>query len=62
MKGSMCRTLFLLATITTRTSPRTFAADVDPHAADRKQLLHLMAEVVAGINKQNIDRMLAQMD
>jgi hypothetical protein len=40
----------------------TYAADADPHAEDRKQLLHLMTEVETGINEQNIDRMLAQMD
>ena len=39
---------------------RVFAADTDPHAEDRQQLRHLMAEVVAGINDQNIDRMLTQ--
>lgn len=41
-------------------SQPTFAADADPHAADRKQLLHLMHEVESAINEQNIDRMLAQ--
>lgn len=36
------------------------AADTDPHAEDRKQLLKLMHEVEAAINEQNIDRMLTQ--
>jgi len=36
------------------------AADTDPRAEDRKQLLHLMHEVEAAINEQNIDRMLTQ--
>ncbi len=37
-------------------------ADVDAHAADRKQLLRVFDEIVSGINEQNIDRMVAQMD
>ena len=37
------------------------AAD-DPHAEDRKQLLQIFAEIEGGINDQNIDRMVAQMD
>lgn len=36
------------------------AADNDPHAADRKQLLQLMNEVESAINEQNVDRMLTQ--
>ncbi len=36
--------------------------EADPRADDRKQLLHVLAEVEAAINDQNIDRMLAQMD
>ena len=34
----------------------------DPHAQDRKQLLHIFSEIEKGINEQNIDRMVAQMD
>lgn len=37
------------------------AAD-DPRAEDRKQLLQIFAEIEGGINDQNIDRMVAQMD
>ena len=37
------------------------AAD-DPHAEDRKQLLQIFTEIEGGINDQNIDRMVAQMD
>ncbi len=37
------------------------AAD-DPRAEDRKQLLKIFAEIEGGINDQNIDRMVAQMD
>jgi hypothetical protein len=32
------------------------------HEADRKQLLKVFDEIVSGINQQNIDRMLTQMD
>ena len=39
-----------------------WAADPDPHEADRKQLLAIFAEVEGGINDQNIDRMLKTMD
>lgn len=38
------------------------AAADDPHAEDRKQLLQIFAEIEKGINEQNIDRMVAQMD
>jgi hypothetical protein len=38
------------------------SADVDAREADRKQLLRVFDEIVGGINEQNIDRMLAQMD
>ena len=34
----------------------------DPHAQDRKQLLHILSEIEEGINEQSIDRMVAQMD
>ena len=50
----------LLAVLTV--SGKIYAAQADPRAEDRKQLLYLMAEVETGINEQNIDRMLAQMD
>jgi hypothetical protein len=38
------------------------AQDADPRADDRSKLRVLLVEVVGGINDQNIDRMLAQMD
>ncbi len=39
------------------------AADgADPHAEDRKQLLQIFSEIENGINEQNIERMVAQMD
>jgi len=37
------------------------AAEADPHAADREALLKVFREIEAGINDQNIDRMVAQM-
>ena len=40
----------------------TAAEAVDPHAEDRKQLLQIFSEIENGINEQNIDRMVAQMD
>jgi ketosteroid isomerase-like protein len=38
------------------------AADADPHAADRKELLKVFREIEAAINAQDVDRMVAQMD
>ncbi len=38
------------------------AETADPHADDRKQLLQIFSEIEKGINEQNIDRMVAQMD
>lgn len=38
------------------------AAETDPRAEDRQQLLKVFDEIVNGINEQNIDRMVAQMD
>jgi ketosteroid isomerase-like protein len=38
------------------------AETADSHAEDRKQLLQIFSEVEKGINEQNIDRMVAQMD
>lgn len=61
MNSFLCRLVFFLAAVLTFAGRGGWAADVDPHAEDRKQLLHLMAEVEAGINAQNIDRMLGQM-
>ena len=38
-----------------------FAASSDPHAADRQALIKVFQEIEAGINEQNIERMVAQM-
>ena len=37
------------------------AAEPDPHAADRKALIAVFREIEAGINEQNVERMIAQM-
>ena len=37
------------------------AADNDPYAEDRQALLKVFREIEAGINDQNVDRMVAQM-
>ena len=41
-------------------SQETFAAD-DPHATDRQALIKVFQEIEAGINDQNVERMVAQM-
>ncbi|HNH25328.1 MAG TPA: nuclear transport factor 2 family protein, partial [Accumulibacter sp.] len=38
------------------------AVETDPHAADRQSLLHVFREIEAGINDQDVERMVAQMD
>jgi hypothetical protein len=38
------------------------AEAADPRAEDRRQLLQIFSEIEKGINEQNIDRMVAQMD
>lgn len=38
------------------------AAETDAREEDRKQLLQVFDEIVKGINEQNIERMVAQMD
>ena len=40
---------------------RAAAADPDPHAEDRKELLKVFREIEAGINAQSVDRMVTQM-
>lgn len=62
MKASMRQALVALAAAAVLSVRSGGGADIDPRAEDRTQLLQLMAEVETGINAQNIDRMLAQMD
>lgn len=38
-----------------------FAQPADPHAADRQALIKVFQEIEAGINHQNVERMVAQM-
>ena len=40
---------------------RAAAADADPHAEDRKELLKVFREIEASINAQSVDRMVTQM-
>ena len=40
---------------------RAAAADADPHADDRKELLKVFREIEASINAQSVDRMVQQM-
>lgn len=50
--------LFALLTLPLMTA---HAADADPHAEDRKELLKVFREIEAAINAQNVDRMVMQM-
>lgn len=54
----LCRCVLLLLLATNA----ALAAEPDARDADRKQLLKVFDEIVSGINEQNIERMLAQMD
>ncbi|HQO29493.1 MAG TPA: nuclear transport factor 2 family protein [Accumulibacter sp.] len=56
MKKLLALVMFLLSL----TAPVT-AAEADPYAAERQALLHVFREIEAGINAQDIERMVAQM-
>lgn len=56
------RVIVLLLTLLGWPVASLAAEGVDPRAEDRKQLLQIFSEIEKGINKQNIDRMVAQMD
>ena len=60
--NEICRAIALLLMLALCSLSAISADAVDPHEADRKQLLQIFAEIVNGINEQNIDRMVAQMD
>ena len=47
--------------VLTLLSGAAHAADPDPHADDRKELLKIFREIEASINAQNVDRMVQQM-
>lgn len=59
----MKHTLYLLfaLTISMLFQTQAYAAAVDPHAADRQALIKVFTEIEAGINDQNVERMVAQM-
>ncbi len=54
--------VFALCTLAAWPMAGMSAEMVDAHAEDRKQLLQIFSEIEKGINEQNIDRMVAQMD
>ncbi len=56
------RVIVLLLTLLGWPVASLAAEGVDPRAEDRKQLLQIFSEIEKGINEQNIDRMVAQMD
>ncbi len=56
MKKRLALVMFLLSL----TAP-VAAAEADPYVADRQALLHVFREIEAGINAQDIERMVAQM-
>jgi hypothetical protein len=58
-----CYYVFLLMVALAGWPSAGLSADTtDPHAEDRRQLLQIFSEIEKGINEQNIDRMVAQMD
>lgn len=54
--------MLAIGTVLSLLAGTAWAADADPHEADRKLLLAVSAEIEGAINDQNVDRMLAQMD
>jgi len=55
------RTLMFAALLFPLLAMRAFAADGDPHAEDRKELIKVFREIEASINAQSVDRMVTQM-
>ncbi len=53
--------LMLALALPTLLQETAFADPADPHAADRQALIKVFQEIEAGINDQNIERMVAQM-
>jgi uncharacterized protein (TIGR02246 family) len=51
----------LLMLCTLPIMPQALADAGDPHAADRQALIEVFHEIEAGINDQNVERMVAQM-
>jgi hypothetical protein len=58
----MYRTILVLLSMMAWPIAGMSADAADPRAEDRKQLLQIFSEIEKGINEQNIDRMVAQMD
>ncbi|HTE15425.1 MAG TPA: nuclear transport factor 2 family protein [Burkholderiales bacterium] len=58
----MNRVIIILVTLAACPMTAVAADATDPRESDRKQLLQIFSEIVEGINEQNIDRMVAQMD
>lgn len=58
---STYRLVFILCLLAATGLEQGFAAENDPYAEDRKALLKVFHEIEAGINDQNVDRMVAQM-
>lgn len=56
----MKKLLALIVILVSLTDPLN-AAEADPYAADRQALLYVFREIEAGINAQDIERMVAQM-
>ncbi len=53
--------LFFALAIPVLFQNNAFAEEGDPHAADRQALIKVFKEIEAGINDQNVERMVAQM-
>lgn len=51
----------LFALVTSTLLHSAIADPADPHAADRQALIKVFQEIEAGINDQNVERMVAQM-
>ena len=62
MMLKMSRVIFILVALAACAMTAVEAGAADPRENDRKQLLQIFSEIVEGINEQNIDRMVAQMD
>ena len=62
MMVKMSRVIIILVALAACAMTAVAAGAADPRENDRKQLLQIFSEIVEGINEQNIDRMVAQMD
>ena len=53
--------VFLTLSLLVLIPDSSYAEEADPHAADRQALIKVFKEIEAGINDQNVERMVAQM-